>query len=63
MSRTCSYNNDADKTQHGDVETDELVALIRNGRVRLVDVREPHELVETGIIHDAINIPGEKDHA
>ena len=64
LSRACSYNSNAENSrQVGDVQTDELVALIRTGRVRLVDVREPHELEETGIIHDAINIPGEKYHA
>ena len=63
MSRACRYNSNAENSRIGDVQTDELVALIQDGRVQLVDVREPHELEETGIIRDAVNIPGEKDHA
>jgi len=36
---------------------EELVELIEKGDIRLVDVREPKELAETGQIPKSINIP------
>ena len=40
-----------------DVDTDELVELLASGDIQLFDVREPEELVETGQIPGAINLP------
>lgn len=36
---------------------EDLVALLRGGKLHLVDVREPSEIKETGKIPGAINIP------
>lgn len=47
-----------------DVDTDELVELLADGDIQLFDVREPEELVETGHIPGAVNLPlGEVDTA
>ncbi len=42
-----------------DVDTDELVAMIQQNKedMLLVDVREPEELQQTGVIPGSINIP------
>ena len=45
------------RIQWFDVDTDELVELIADGDIQLFDVREPEELVETGHIPGAVNLP------
>lgn len=40
-----------------DLTFDDLQSLIKSGDVRLIDVREPSELVEYGSYPAAVNIP------
>lgn len=45
------------------VSFDELKSLIVDGKVTLVDVREPEELQNTGYLPNCINIPREDDQS
>jgi len=47
-------SNKAKKTE---VLLDELIQLIDSDAIRLIDVREPNEIEETGSIPSSINIP------
>ena len=40
-----------------EVDTAELVEMIESGDIQLIDVREPFELEQTGVIPRAVNIP------
>ena len=42
-----------------DVSYEELLSVMEDGKVMLIDVREPKELEEVGSIPSAINIPCE----
>ena len=61
----CTESGDgAEKTNaRTDVLYDELLDLINEGKTLLVDVREPKEIGETGMMPGAINIPSESTGA
>lgn len=41
-----------------DVGSAELKSMLDSGEIQLIDVREPQELIDEGIIHEsAVNVP------
>lgn len=59
LSNHCSKRSTATAPldQWTDISLTELKAMLTAGNIQLFDVREPHELVQTGKIACATNIP------
>ena len=52
-----SYSSETEGFQEGDIGTVELLEMMERRDLQLIDVREPQELTETGIIPGAVNVP------
>ena len=57
LGASCGSGGEPTATEPRRVETDEIAAVLAEGDVLLLDVREPEEIAELGTIEGYVNIP------
>ena len=58
-SSSSSIEQDEGELPWTDIDTDQLVAMLKEGNIQLIDVRELEELEEHGRIPQSIHVPCE----